>query len=208
MEELQSTEKLDREILEDARKKAFKILKTADDTIKAKTTEREKETAASLDELNKKYAGLRERASEEIIARLPMDKQRAKAEKIERLLQTAVEAWYAGLSRPQVFDLLKRELAKRLAVCTATAASGEWRVLISGLQRGEAETLLKETLPNAACTIEQAPAAGIYPELVLETKELRITASVSKTVDFFLHEKRAELAEALLGQAALTGEES
>jgi hypothetical protein len=33
MEELTSTEALDREILEDARKKAFKILKNADDSI-------------------------------------------------------------------------------------------------------------------------------------------------------------------------------
>ena len=32
MEELQSTEALDREILEDARKKAFKILKSADES--------------------------------------------------------------------------------------------------------------------------------------------------------------------------------
>jgi hypothetical protein len=38
MEELQSTEALDREILEDARKKAFKILKTAGETEAASQT--------------------------------------------------------------------------------------------------------------------------------------------------------------------------
>ena len=54
MEELQSTEILEREILEDARKKAMRILKTADDTIRAKTAEWEKKTADAVAELEKK----------------------------------------------------------------------------------------------------------------------------------------------------------
>jgi hypothetical protein len=87
MEELQSTEALDREILEDARKKAHRILKTADDTIKAKSTEWEKNTAAALGELEKKYAAQGKIAASEIMAFLPMDKHRLRATKIEELLR-------------------------------------------------------------------------------------------------------------------------
>jgi hypothetical protein len=42
------------------------------------------------------------------------------------------------------------------------------------------------------------PAAGTYSEILLENSAVRITASIYKTVDFFLHENRAELASALL----------
>ena len=64
MEELQSTEVLDREILEDARRKAFRILKTADDTVKSNTAGWEKKTAAALKDLNTRHEERRRRVAE------------------------------------------------------------------------------------------------------------------------------------------------
>ena len=204
MEELQSTEILDREILEDARKKAWRILKTADDTVQAKTAEWEKKAAETLSELNKNYARRRKAAAGEIMTRLPVDKRRAKAEKIESMLRSAVREWYAGLKREHILNFLKNELAKRIALCDEPADAGSHAV-IHNLDRGEAETVLQEVLRGTTFTIEEAPAAFIYPEIILETKKLRITASVEKTVEFFLQEKRAELAEAMLGRPAGEG---
>ena len=201
MEELQSTEILDREILEDARKKAWKILKTADDTVLAKTAEWEKKTTADLDELGSNYARQSETAAGEIMTRLPVDKRRAKAEKIENMLRSAVKDWYDGMKRERILDLLKNELAKRLASCDNPADLDGIRTVIHNLNRGEAETILRAVLHNAAFTIEEAPAACIYPEIIVETKKLRITASMQKTVEFLLQDKRAELAEALFGRS-------
>jgi len=199
MEEIQSTEVLDREILEDARKKAWRILKTADETIQTKTAEWEKKAAAVLEELKDKYTQRRELASVEILARLPLDKRRAKAEKIDFLLDSAVNNWYSGLSREKVLDLLKSELSKRLALCDLKSA-GNGTVTIKALKRGEAEEILRAVLPDKKWTIEELPTAKNYTELILETKDLRIIASIEKAVDFFLHDKREELAEALLGR--------
>jgi vacuolar-type H+-ATPase subunit E/Vma4 len=204
MEELQSTEILDREILEDARKKAYRILKTADETVKANAGVWEKKTGEMLDDLRKKYAGQRELAAAEIMARLPMDKRRAKAEKIESLLRSAVESWYAGLRRDRVLSILEKELAKRLAVCDDFfAAGGQPRVLIHKLDRDEAGTILKTVLPGQDCLVGETAAGDLYPAIILENGSARITASIYQSVDFFLHEKRAELAGALLGETVL-----
>jgi hypothetical protein len=200
MEELQSTEILDREILEDARKKAARILKTADESAAAKAAEWEQKIQASVDELRVKYAARIALAESEIMARLPMDKRRAKAEKIERLLRSAVESWYASLKRKQVLALLQKELAVRLAECGELfAAGGQPRVLVCALARAEAKAVLGAVLPGSRCIIEEKAAAGGYPEIIIETPQVRVTASIQKTADYFLHKNRAELLAALLG---------
>ena len=198
MEELQSTELLDREILEDARKKAHRVLKTADDAIKAKSTEWERKLSADLDELGKKYAKQLKLAEDEIMARLPIDQRRTKAKKIEELLNAAVAHWYASLSRERVLELLQKELAKRLALGD-TISGSQIRVFVHGIEQAEAKSLLQTVLPGAACTIEEVHSADAYPEITVETPQARVYASIKKLVDFFLAEKRAELDEALLG---------
>jgi hypothetical protein len=66
--------------------------------------------------------------------------------------------------------------------------------------------MLQTLLPGWDCAIEQASAPGAWPEIILESDSVRIRSSISETTDFLLHEKRAELAEALLGKAALLDE--
>jgi vacuolar-type H+-ATPase subunit E/Vma4 len=210
MEELQSTDILDREILEDARKKALRILKTADEAARAQTAEWEKKTAQALDELGKKHAEQCRLAEADIMARLPTDKRRAKAEKIENLLRGAVDAWYAGLSRAEVLGMLKSELEKRTAqveefstaagqqICASVLAPASILARISGLSRTEAEAILQAVSGNRV--IEELPSVHGFPEIVLETGNVRVTSSIQKTVDYLLQERRAELIEALLGK--------
>lgn len=209
MEELQSTEILDREILEDARKKASRILKTADDTVKSKAAEWEKKTASAVGEMEQRFSQQARGAVDEIMAVLPIDKRRAKAKKVEELLKTAVEGWYSRLSRQQVLALLRQELAKRVAdysESTGPDALGEIRATIHKISRDEAQAILQAVLPGRPCAVEEARSAAAYPELVLETREARIHASIGKAVDFYLGEQRAELLEALLGKAEIAGE--
>jgi len=205
MEELQSTDILEREILEDARKKAMRILKTADDTIRAKTAEWEKKTAGTVAELEKKNNEQTELAAGKIMARLPVDKLRAKVEKIESLLQSAVETWYKSLSRQRILDLLSQELSKRLAICEEISASAKKKVYYSGLDRKEAEAVLKNvngmTGNDWSGSIAEIPSDNHYPSLTLETESVRVIASIRKIIDFYLQEKREELIEALVGRA-------
>ena len=203
MEELQSTELLDREILEDARKKAHRILKTAEDTIKVKSAEWEEKLNVSLSDLEQKYTEQGKFAAGEIMARLPIDQRRTKAKKIEALLRSSAETWYGGLSREHVVDLLKKELGKRVAATEKFSADGGIHALIHQIERAEAQAVLQAVLPGKTCVIEEIHSSSAYPEIILETPQARIYASIGKIVDFLLGEKRAELVEALLGKEVL-----
>jgi hypothetical protein len=214
MEELQSTEVLDREILEDARKKAYRILKTADDTVAANAAAWEKKAAEAAAELESHYAARRQRSVAEISARLPLDTQRLWSEKIETLLRSATEHWFAGLGRERVLALLGTELEKRLAECPEFAAAETIRAAYSRLDRAEAEAIIKKQLPRARLVFEQSAAGDgaedpdrAYPELTLDIPAARITASINMLTDSLLHDQRAELATALLGPGGLSGPE-
>jgi len=204
MEELQSTDILDREILEDARKKAHRILKAADDTIKTKSAEWDTKLKTTLGELEEKYAKNSKSITEEIMAVLPIDKQRARARKIEELLNSAVESWYVRLNRRRVLGFLQTELSKRLASCGGFSAPESISVKIHKVEKAEAETILKAILPGNTCTIETMQSTAAYPSIILENNEVRIYASIGKAVDFILGEKREELIAALLGENALS----
>ena len=205
MEELQSTENLDKEILEDARKKAHKILKTADETIKAKSDEWEARLKTSLDDLEKKYAKSSQSTAEEIMAILPIDKQRARAKKIEELLNSAIEGWYSRLSRQRVLKFLQAELSKRVSSCGGFSASAGITAQIHKVEKAEAEAILKAVLPGKTCTIEKTQSTAAYPSIILENNEVRVYASVGKAVEFILGEKREELITALLGDTFSEG---
>jgi len=204
MEELQSTEILDREILEDARKKVVRILKSAEDTINAQNAEWEKKTVSSIDELDKKYKEQREISAAKIMSRLPIDKHRVKIEKIESLLFSAVETWYKNLSRQKTLDLLAEELAKRLALCEDFYKAAKIDARINGINRKEAETVFQKI--KIKCVINEDTIASRYPSITLDTGETRIIAGIENIVNFLLQEKRAELVEALIDPAFIKEE--
>jgi molybdopterin converting factor small subunit len=197
MEELQSTEILEREILEDARKKALRILKNADDTIRVKSSEWEKKTSLTIDELEKNYSKQKEAAAEKVMARLPVDKLRCKVEKIENLLLSAVETWYGGLSRQGILELLADDFSKKFALCEEILTDAKKSVYYSGIDHKEAETILKNISANF--TINETQTAGHYPYITLEAENVRIISSIQRIINYYLQEKRAELIEALTG---------
>jgi vacuolar-type H+-ATPase subunit E/Vma4 len=218
MEELQSTEVLDREILEDARKKAHRILKTAEETLNTQGEVWEKKLARSVAEMRERYNGRIAAAREEILARLPLDKRRARSEKIESLLQSAMGDYLSSLGRGRVLSLLEAELRRgfeeyaRYRDRPDPAPQLRYR----GLKRQEAEALLRGALPPGTETagvswdIQEADAAagfwGKFPAVQVITRAVRITASLETAAETLLEDKRAELVSALLGEGALNVE--
>jgi len=193
---LQSTEKLDHEILEDAMKKALRIRKDCENAIAAQNAEWDKKTAAHIDEIEKKYSQLVKYEEDKVMARLPVDKLRAKNEKIEELLQSAEDNWYKELSRSRILELLALELSKRLIFCGDMANSAQKCAYYYGLSHEEAQFLLNNK--KITCKAEEIPPANRYPALILDTEDVRITASIQKIIDCHLHVKRTELIEGLV----------
>jgi hypothetical protein len=240
MEELQSTEVLDREILEDARRKAFRVLKAADDTVKTDTLTWGKKTSQAVEDLKRRFEERCGKVSEEIMARLPLDKSRAESEKIENLLRTALDTWYAAQNRGKILGLLELELRRRLDDCPEFGTGGRdgagsagkaapaapvrrIKAMFYKLSREEGETLLTKILPRGSwetadynLSVEGAASAsstgagaairasgvlsGKYPELVLDSPEVRITASINMLAASLMADYRSELTTALIGE--------
>ena len=199
MEELQSTEILDREILDDARKKAMRILKQAEDTIKAQNTEWEKKIEDCVNDLNKKYSEQEKHEVEKVMSRLPIDKLRLKIEKIENILVSAEDNWYESIERKFILQMLSNELGMRLKFISEQMPDIEAKkAMIYMIEKKEAEELLKNF--NINCGIEEIHSASRYPLITIETDKVLITASIQRVIDYFLHVKRTELFEALVGR--------
>ncbi|MDR2500659.1 MAG: ATPase [Treponema sp.] len=207
MEELQSSEALDREILEDARRKAQRLLKAADETIAAGEQTWAQKLQTAVAGLKQRYAEGLEQNRLEIMARLPLDKRRSRLEKIDALLRAAAAAYLAGLEREGLLGLLRTEAGKRLAELEgAGGGPGEFTLGFQRLTPEEAERLGALCLGNGPWAVSPegpCPPSGDFPALVLESPAARISVSVEGTVESLLQDKRAELAAALLGEEVL-----
>ncbi|MDR2661817.1 MAG: ATPase [Treponema sp.] len=204
MEELQSTEALDREILEDARKKAFKILKSADDSVAASKALWERKLQKTLEQARTAYAKKAEQSRQEILVKLPLDKRRIRSERIETLLNGAMQDFLASLDRDALLRILGRELEERTAALEGeTSGAGELRG--RGLSSAELSALGAKAFPGAALKTAGDPlytVPGTFPAVVADFPRLRITASADNAGRDLLQDKRAELAAALLGKEA------
>jgi vacuolar-type H+-ATPase subunit H len=114
MEELRTTEVLEREILEDARKKAARLLRTTDDTIAQQRRDWEKKLGDDLESIRKSYMSRMKKTVEDIFARQPLDKRRLRLKTHEAFLSGAIEDFLSGLDRTRLISLLERELLERL----------------------------------------------------------------------------------------------
>jgi vacuolar-type H+-ATPase subunit E/Vma4 len=208
MEELQSTDVLDREILEDARKKAGRILAAAEETIAAGAKSWEKRADRDIGELKKSFAARVAKARDELMARLPMDKRRAHSEKVEALLVAAMREYLESLSREQILTLLERDL-RRCAAGLPASDSGPLEARCRSLSREELARLLDAAFPGREWSFEKTAALhqvpGDLPALMVNSPAARITASVDVLAASLLEDSRAELVSALVGPEALLG---
>ena len=205
MEELRTTEALGREILEDARKKACKILKTADDTLAVQKREWEEKANGAVDSIRKVYSERLKKTTEEIFARLPLDKRRLRSENAEKYLVKAMDDFLRSLKRETLLSVLKDELSERLAAETGNDDIRGAEVRYSGMSLSEAGALLEEITNGRlhAPGFFEAAQTSEFPFIEINTKAIKITASVENAAAVLLKDKRAELAAALLGEGVL-----
>jgi vacuolar-type H+-ATPase subunit E/Vma4 len=212
MEELRSTDILDKEILEDARKKAQRTLSAADDTIKSMDALWDKKIAKALSRARKKFDEQLAHNRTEIMARLPLDKRRVRSEKIEGLLISAASSYFTGLARDKQLALLESELKDRLQELVSNEAlCGPLMVYSRELDEDELNRILAKAVPRngrqETWVLQKGDALftlpGSFPAIVIDTETARVTASIDGVMENLLQDKRAELVSALLGPAAL-----
>ncbi|MDR2398467.1 MAG: hypothetical protein LBD74_06880 [Spirochaetaceae bacterium] len=208
MEELQSTERLDREILEDAHKKAARILKAADEAIQAGICAWEEKTNVAIAGIRQNYDRTFESVQREFHARVILDKRRIRAGKIEALLTEALDAYFLSLPRTRLLSLLAGTLQGCVAEVTKTGEMPrDFSVQCCGLTDTEGVALLRAAFPLGSWTMtplaEQPGPENPFPVIQADAPSVRITVSIRGLGETLLAEKRAELVEALVGAEVL-----
>jgi hypothetical protein len=210
MEELLSTDIIHREILDDATRKAEKILKGAESAAATMSAEWDGKLQKAVAEMKARYDAEIAEKKAEGKARLAMDKARAKLTKITGELENAMAAFFRGLPQDERLALLEYALSLRLDNVRAAAGlqpdegvfSGRdsgIQVETCGITKAEAETLLEHLSLSATRIDGRKTANDELPSIVLSTGDIKITASLRAEADAVLREKRSEAAEALFG---------
>ena len=231
MEELRTTEVLEREILEDARKKAARLLKTADDSIAQQKRDWEKKLGDDLESIRKTYMTRMKKTVEDIFARQPLDKRRLRLKTHEGFLSGAINGFLSGLDRKRLLSVLERELLRLLetvgfeadasgAVANDAVANNAAKAAVvrySGLSLDETRSILEKSQAAFDWQFEEDLSSNAlagndlsfdgssarFPGIVINTGAFRLTASIESAAAALLKDNREELAAALLGREVI-----
>ncbi len=211
MEVLKTGEELERQILEDARKKASRTLEAAEKDCTAIRAEMQAELDREAQRLeagrDRRVAALRS----ELAAQLPLDFMRARLQWIDATVTGGLREMLSKLSA----DELAGVLGARMRAAAAFFAGRQVSVACAGLTEAAARSLVEQSMPGvtvAAVAPRHGGAAGgsgpgdSSSGVVIESTDgkLKLRCTLAELEAQLLDEHRQELAEACLGREALS----
>lgn len=207
MEELRSTEILDKEIISDAEKKAAKIaLKAAEECarIEASVHSRVEEEVSKAEETLKLKLRNYER---DLNASIPLEKSRFYISYIQESLLKNINQYLASVPEEKIISLLAKESRDiNFEGLKVTA-------YVYGLDASKTEKALKETVKDSLQKVISTEFNKILYEesllevnkgiiLISENNEIKCRFTLCQVVDGILDKYRAELADGLFGPKA------
>jgi hypothetical protein len=216
MEELHSTGNLDKEILDEANKKARKLLKAAEEQIKASGSVLEKRLDEQVTAEKKRLDDKLQAEKAEIETALRRGRRRIQIDKLNSVMHDGLQSFLSSHSRAETLSILRRELEVRLEALSEDIAlhhEAIVTIIYRDLSADERQALLKEATCLERVKIDFREAgpkftvSGAYPAVVLDTGKMRVTASVDIAAENLILNKRRVFFEALVGKDMLDGEE-
>jgi len=198
MEEIRGTETLEREILEDARKRADRIVRKAEDDAASLRAQADKKVKETLDALAEEYSMKRQRAEQELRSRLPLEKMRLDIEYRDAHLREETQRAVAALSP----EALGHWCVARLSRHAELVRNSSVTVLARGLDAGSLgaiQALFSKGSASEAREDSTMKARGVVVEPADGSFHISITEA--ELTEWLLDEKRGELAAALFGSA-------
>ena len=205
MEELRSTDVLDKEILSDAKKKAEKILSRADETCSALL----EGVASKVDETRAKAeSGFKsdlDSFTKNINASFPLERERYLVSFIHDSVIGAVNSYFESAGEEKQLLVIKKLLER------SSFALGSSPVTVKsvGIEKSRAEALLAETIKNPVESVAAADESAIADEavkgfafrkgLLVSTVDGKVSCrlTLDQKVKEILDSSTQELAEAL-----------
>jgi V/A-type H+/Na+-transporting ATPase subunit E len=200
MEIVRSTEALEREVLEDARKRADKILKTVEQNLARSKEDREAETAKRISRMEALVQEELHKHRTELASRLPLEKRRLRLQRSSQVLDQAMQRFLGSLKREEILELLYIEAASRIS---ELPSRGDLEFVSGGLSEVECAALAARLFPERPCATRIESIVDSPPHLIIYGQKVSVQVSLAELGERLLDEQRQELAAALLGQEVL-----
>jgi V/A-type H+-transporting ATPase subunit E len=203
VEVLKTSDELERQILEDARKKASRILENTDKEcaqIRSEWEAKFREDAGRMDVENARRIAAQE---QELAAAMPLDQMRERLSFMEKRLLEELKGCFKAMTAKEiaeVFSVLIRRVSSIFSGKRITVYAG-------GIGEAEAKRMLADCIPSAAI-IGIKPITDIASPLqdprglILETedKKIRYRGTFDELTRILLEEHRDTLVESLFGK--------
>jgi len=198
MEEIRGTEALEQEILDDARKRAERIVRKAQEDAKSMRSGADKEIEQSLEALRQAYRQRQEKAEQEARSRIPLEKIRLEIQfkdaKLREVTETAVSTLPSALFARWCIAKLERQ--------EELVRSSSARVMVDGLDEDSLRRIKALLGDRSASSLVEDASMKVRGVIVEPSdRSFRISITEHELLDWLLDEKRGELATALFGGA-------
>ena len=203
MEEFRSTEILDKEIQEDARRKAEKLLKRADEDCQKIMDE----LAARIETVSKEkqafYAARAEAIKKDLGAALPLEKERFLVSFIDSSIIKGIYRFIDGLSSEKKIALLEN-LLKRYE---SKLADKKLTVKFHGFEQDELKKMFQKHFNklniDSFVSLNDDAAKELHDEygMIIESTDesVRCRVTIDELIEEIVDTYRYEIAEALFG---------
>lgn len=194
MEEIKGTQVLEREILEDAGKRAEKILRKARDEAQKILDDSATTLAVEVEALGKNHDAKVEALTNDVLSRLPLEKARLKVQFIDHALTDAVAKMMDSLGD----ELFGQWCCDRLEKYVGIVGSRPATIACKGIGASFIQRLKTLLAGNPAARIvddESLPYRGIFVRT--DDDSLKMSITTKQLEEWLLDDQRGELAKAL-----------
>ena len=205
MEELRSTEALDKEIQSDARKKAEKILADADSESSRILNDVSKRLKKSEEERRKFYESKIRQFEHNGEASLPLEKQRFLVSYVEKSVSESIDSYLKALPEEKRFELIKALFKKSEKIFK----DKKMNALVYGIKPACAEKYLTDQLGNRLLSVSEtvfektgqsdSTEITVHEGIILESddKEIRCRLTLEELVCEVIEKQSRKLADTL-----------
>ena len=143
MEEIAASDAIQKEILDDARKKSEYLLRQAEGEASRIAAEGEERARTSAAEIASAIDARIDREREELLARIPLEKARFRTELVDRRLRASLRDFMRGFDEKRIAVLSARFLRNAASQLEGKAVSLRYR----GISADLAAKTLRESVP-------------------------------------------------------------